>query len=335
MSKVIAIINQKGGVGKTTTTANLAYAFSQKGRDVLVIDFDSQASLTNYLNVGLSEEDSNYYGIYEMLIKDLRGDDLDDEELAGMDFEELMDRCIMRPSYLVKEARTVDGKKKAVDVEKEFGFDLLPSHLILSDYELEISNLPERKRGGNAFRLYNLVQKILAKHPYDYVFIDCNPSLGVMAMMAMVAATDGLIIPTNLDLMSTRGVKNLISRVTETQLMLQESTGGRLQHMGVIGIVLNLYSEKRVVDKTIETDLNRFYPYKIFESHIPESTQAKRALFAGVLYSQMYKKAEEAYSDLASEIELQLRSMEETGPVIQQLDIAGEIGEAYEGEEDE
>ena len=70
MSKVIAVINQKGGVGKTTTTANLAYAFSQMGRDVLVIDYDSQASLTNYLNVGLSEEDSNYYGVYEMLIKE-------------------------------------------------------------------------------------------------------------------------------------------------------------------------------------------------------------------------------------------------------------------------
>ena len=223
-----------------------------------------------------------------------------------------------------------------VDVPNEFGFDLLPSHLYLSDYELELSNLPARYRSANGFRLYNLVQKILAWHEYDFVLIDCNPSLGVITMQAVAAAASGgILIPTNLDLMSTRGVENLIDRIADVQEELLRATDGRVKHMGIIGVILNLYAERRTVDKTIQHDLERFYPFRIFKNTIPESVNAKKAVFAGVLYSQMYKKAEQAYMQLAAEVLDRLDEMETNGPLIQRLgeDLVG--SEGIDGEVDE
>ncbi|GEM_PF-563570 len=325
-TKVIAVTNQKGGVGKTTTTANLGFALANLGRDVLLIDFDSQASLTNYLNVGIKEDDS-YYGIYEMCVREFRTVRPDEDEfLASCDvstdegFARLCERCICRPTYSLRKAQTEDGKKSMVTVSREFGFDLLPSHLNLSDYELEISSLRGNARSSNGFRLYNTIRKIINWHPYDYILIDCNPSLGVMAMNAIIAATDGIIIPTNLDLMSTRGVSNLINKVVDVQEMLLSATNGQIKHMGVIGIVLNLYSERRTVDQTIQSDLKRFYPFEIFKSTIPESVNAKKALFAGVLYSQMYGRADKAYADLAKEVEDSLDRMQSEGQKIYRID---------------
>ena len=335
-TRVIAVTNQKGGVGKTTTTANVAYALSKKGYDVLAIDFDSQASLTNYLNVGLGE-DEEYYGVYEMMVSQLREFDPGEApELEGLDFSGICEKCICRPTYTTREMQSIDGVKKVVDVPKEFGFDLLPSHLNLSDYELEISNLRDQERASNGYRLYNVIQDIIEWHPYDYILIDCNPSLGVMAMNAITAATDGVLIPTNLDLMSTRGCVNLINKIADVQEVLLRATDNAVKHMGVIGVVLNLYAERRTVDKTIQNDLTRFYPFKIFDTCIPESVNAKKAVFAGVLYSMMYKKAETAYLSLADEIVAKMDEMAERGQVIQRLDFSdnSDIGESYEGDED-
>lgn len=323
--KIIAIANQKGGVGKTTTTANLAYALAKMGRDVLLIDYDSQASLTNYLNIGL-DDDEEYYGVYDMMLRCLRYvSPEEDPVLAAIDpsteegFTQLCEMCIHKPTYLGREMRVgEDGKKRVVDVELPFGFDLLPSHLLLSDYELEVTQPQYANTGISALRLYQVIQRILKWHPYDYVLIDSNPSLGVMTMNVVCAATTGVLIPTNLDLLSTRGVASLVDRIgtiQETMLNLQYP----VIHMGVIGILLNLYSDRRKVDTTIQENLNRFYPFKIFTETIPESVDAKRAVLAGLIYSQAHKKAAQQYLAVAKELEATLEDMKKQGQQIRYL----------------
>lgn len=315
MAKIIAVINAKGGVSKTTTTANLAYVLAEKGKKVLCIDWDSQASLTNCLNVGLKENEE-YSGIYEFMMHELRPiKPEEDEFLSRCTYEELLDSCICRPTYTKRVSKMINGKKEIVDEEVEFGFDLMPSHIVLADYEL---TLTQNKSGADGFRLYNALHKLLEYRDYDYVLIDCSPGMGLLNMNA-IAAAFAVLIPTNLDLMSTRGVENLIEKVAEIQELLLQMNPP-IYHYGIIGVSLSLYRERRAVDNAIESNLKQFYPIVTFESKIPESVDAKKAVYAGLLYSQVSEKARKAFVSLAKEIEKQIKKMEKEGPKILHLE---------------
>ena len=318
MTKIIAVINAKGGVSKTTTTANLAYVLSEKGKKVLCIDWDSQASLTNCLNIGLRENEE-YNGVYEFMMHELRPiTPEEDEFLSKCTFEELLDSCICRPTYTKRVSKMIDGKKEVVDEEVEFGFDLMPSHIMLADYEL---TLTQNKSGLDGFRLYKALEKLTAIRDYDYILIDCSPGMGLLNMNA-IAASFAVLIPTNLDLMSTRGVENLIEKVAEIQELLLQMNPP-IYHYGIIGVSLSLYRERRAVDTAIENNLKQFYPIVTFESKIPESVDAKKAVYAGMLYAQVSDKAKKAYIALAKEIEAQIKKMEKEGPKILHLEPNG------------
>ena len=316
MTKIIAVINAKGGVSKTTTTANLAYVLAKQGKKVLCVDWDSQASLTNCLNVGLRENEE-YNGVYEFMMHELRPiKPEEDEFLSKCTFEELLDSCICRPTYTKRVSKIIDGKKEIVDEEVEFGFDLMPSHIMLADYEL---TLTQNKSGADGFRLYKALHKVCeSSHKYDYIFLDCSPGMGLLNMNA-IAAAFAVLIPTNLDLMSTRGVENLIEKVAEIQELLLKMDPP-IYHYGIIGVSLSLYRERRAVDTAIETNLKQFYPIVTFDSKIPESVDAKKAVYAGLLYSQVSTKAEKAYIALSKEIEKQIKKMEKEGPKILHLE---------------
>jgi chromosome partitioning protein len=290
-TKVIAIANQKGGVGKTTTTLNLADSLTRMNYKVLVVDFDSQASATNSLNVGLTEN-STYVSIYEIL--------LDLYENMRID-KELILSTILSPTYTSKKIVTEsDGTKHSVDVEIPFGFDLIPSHIMLADYELLLSSANTRMAGVQPYQLLNVINTIKNNCDYDYIIIDCPPSLGLMSINAFTAATSGILITSNLDLQSTRGVESLIGKIAEVQKLLLEKA--HIKHNGIIGILLLMFSERRVVDRRIKKDLEEFYPIKTIESTIPDSSKAKSSVYAGRLFNQVYPKAQKAYDAAAEEI---------------------------------
>ncbi len=312
-TNIIACINQKGGVGKTTTVANIGFSLANMGRKVLLVDFDAQSSLTYYLNVGVGKEgyDENayIYGMLDLLVKDLDDPDYMTDEIEMSTWEELIDKCVCTPTYWARE------EKK--DVRKPFGFDLIPASILLTDFELYL--IKNHMDGNETLRLTRVLNKVLEYRDYDYIIIDCNPTISILSLNAVAAATAGCVIPTNLDLLSTKGVVNLLDNIADIQtaLMFMRDEDGNIigekwmVHYGVLGVVLNLYKNSRVIDTKIENDLKMYYPIKIFESQIPESAYAKRALFGGQIYSQIYKKAKDAYDKLAKEIENQIIEKEE------------------------
>ena len=132
---------------------------------------------------------------------------------------------------------------------------------------------------------------------FDYILIDCNPSLGDLTSNAIIAASDGLIIPTNLSVMSARGISRLLDRIEDYQRSCKEHG---IKHYGVAGILLNLYASRRKADNLVEMDITNFYPFKVFDTKIPDSTKAKDAEMCGVLYYQMFNRAADAYDSLTA-----------------------------------
>ena len=313
-TRIIAVVNQKGGVGKTTTTANLGYILAEAGNKVLLIDFDPQTSLSGYLNTTETE-----YNIVNLMTYVLGDEDYMSENNEGMTFVELVDRTIVTPTYktLVREK---DANGKNIAVQKQIPFSenlsLIPGNLNLADYELYIiANNYEAK----VYQLTKMIQMLLQSRSYDYILIDVGPSLGILTLNAIIASPTGVLIPTNLDIMSTRGVNNLIKSVVDMQTQLMLNTRGDYLHYGVIGVILNLFRQDRTVDLNIQNNLQTYYPFRIFESTIPESTNAKKAALGGLLYAQIHPKAKTAYQELAREIEDQIEKMEKEGPVVKQI----------------
>ncbi len=316
-TRVIASINQKGGVGKTTTTANLGYALAQTGNKVLLIDFDPQTSLSAYLNV-IGDTDFN---IYSLMCKVLNDAEYMPELIENYTLDELIDRCIISPTYkTIVAGKNEQGKKVGIPTNVPFSENLflIPGSLDLADYELYLIG-SSFERSSILFQFTALINRIRELKDYDYILIDGGPSLGILNLNAIAASTTGIIIPTNLDVMSTRGVKNLIDAIGDIQLAVMQRSEGTVSHYGVIGVVLNLYRLGRTVDTIIQNDLERYYPFKVFKSTIPESINAKKAVLGGVLYSQIYAKARDAYEKLASEMIRQIEDAEKEGPVIKTL----------------
>ena len=315
-TNIIAIVNQKGGVGKTTTTANLGFALAEEGYKVLLIDFDPQTSLSAYMN-----KPENEYNIYSLLCKNLNDPNYLPEGLDDFTFDELIEKSIVVPTYrTVEPGKDETGKRVPIQTFVPFNenLELIPGTLELADFELYLIG-SRIKRNLLIYQLTEVLNRISKVKSYDYILIDGGPSLGILTLNAITAATGGILIPTNLDVMSTRGVRNLINTIGQIQFGVIKDSNGTILHYGVIGVILNLFRESRTVDVMIQNDLERYYPFKIFKSTIPESTSAKKAVLGGLIYSQTYGKARDAYRKLSKELLKQMSSMKEEGPVVREL----------------
>lgn len=254
--KVIAVTNQKGGVGKTTTTVNLGIGLAKAGKRVLLIDADPQGSLT--LSLGFKTPDTLDLSLATVMDALIR----DDEPEPGMGI-----------------------------IHHDEGIDLLPSNIELSGVETRLINTMSRE-----FVLKSYLDTVRSR--YDYILIDCMPSLGMMTINAFVAA-DSIIIPSQPNYLSTKGLNLLLQSVSK----VKRSINPKLR---IDGILLTMVEGRTTNAKSVIDALRNGIGQniRIFQAEIPHSVRAAECSLKDVsIYSHDNNgKVADAYRAMTKEV---------------------------------
>ena len=255
--KVIAIANQKGGVGKTTTTFNLGVALSNMGKKVLLVDSDPQGDLTIYAGIK-------------------------DQEKLQVTLANLLEDAIHDNPIEIN---------KAIIHHKEH-IDLIPSNLDLSLAESDLFQAFSREKC-----LSDCLD--LVKDKYDYILVDCMPSLGMLTVNALTAA-DSVIIPVQSQFLAARGMTHLFQSID----LVKKHTNKNLK---VEGVVLTLVDNRTNLSKEIRESLDEQYGshVKIFDTQIPNAVKAAESTSYGESVFQYDKtgKVAHGYHELAKEVD--------------------------------
>lgn len=249
MSKVIALANQKGGVGKTTTAINLAASLAVLEKKVLVVDADPQANATSGLGFDLKEIKTTIY------------------------------ECIVDG---------VDPHTALLQTEFEL-LKLMPSHIDLVGAEIEMLNMPSRE---------NVLKNVLAKvrDDYDYILIDCSPSLGLITVNALTAA-DSVIIPVQCEYFALEGLGKLLNTIKIIQ--------GRLNpELQIEGFLLTMYDARLRLSNQVVEEVQKHFQDMVFETIITRNIKLSEAPSYGkavVMYDATSKGATN-YLNLAQEL---------------------------------
>jgi chromosome partitioning protein len=249
MGRIISVSNQKGGVGKTTTTVNLASYLALKGNRVLIIDVDPQGNAGFGIGINAEEIETT---IYEVLIGELP-----------------VEKVIFK-----------------TDIEDLY---LIPSNIHLSGAQVELLD-----REGKEYILKEKLEPI--KDDFDYIFIDCPPSLGILTLNSLVAA-DSVLIPLQCEYYALEGLSQLLKIIA----MVQEKINKSLK---IEGVVLTMFDSRTNLSQQVVSDVKEYFKEKVFKAVIPRNVRLSEAPSFGkpISHYDRTSAGSVSYEQLAKEV---------------------------------
>ncbi len=249
MGKIIAVTNQKGGVGKTTTAVNTAAGMGKLGKKILLVDIDPQGNATSGVGV---DKRSVKYSSYSVMIDSVKAKDA----IVKTQFENL---------------------------------DLIPSSMDLAAAEIELVEMEHREA-----KLKNALA--LVKADYDFIFIDCPPSLGLITTNAFCAA-DTLLVPIQPEYYALEGLSQLMGTVRKVKRRYN-------QFLDIEGVLLTMYDGRLNLTQQVVEEVKKFFPRKVFGAVIPRGVRLSEAPSFGmpIMYFDKSSKGAIAYMELSKEL---------------------------------
>lgn len=248
MSKVIAVANQKGGVGKTTTSVNLSVGLAELGQRVLLVDCDPQGNATTGLGI---DKNQLVRSVYDVLVNNMS---------------------------------VADAK-----VTSEYKLDVLPAQMALAGAEIEMVNMMSRET-----KMRRCLEEV--RDSYDYILIDCPPSLGLLTLNSLAAA-DSVILPLQCEFYALEGLSQLMNTIELVQQQLNP-------YLRVEGVVLTMYDSRTKLSAQVAEEVRNHFGDLVYKSMIPRTVRLSEAPSFGqpIFKYDITCKGAEAYWELAREV---------------------------------